>query len=445
MTLPAKSLLIFVALVLGVLAAALGILSLPWVKPTVPGARISVIARGSGPLSAGVGVVPIDVPLGAPIAGFPHLSYRSEGADLVTARAVVLASGAVRVALVEGEILIVPDTLRAAVLARLGDLALDGLVVTATHTHASPGGYYENVAAERAGLGPYDPRMRDAVANAMAAAVRRAAADLAPARLSVGRGRDPGLVSGRGGAQPDGRLTVLRFDRPDGQPLAEVAVLAAHPTTLGIRNRRISGDWPGQFFALGRRGERLLLQGPVGDQGTELPPELGRTTPHAYAAAVDRAVDALRFGTPEPMPALAFASAEVTLPAPQPAVVPRPLRQAATNLAAGLLPARTVVSALRLGPVTLLHVPAEVMSRAAERWRELAGPGAEVVSLADGYLGYVDGGEPEAARHPERFYYGPALAPALESGLALAVGALREAEKPLARPPDTGEAGVGSP
>jgi hypothetical protein len=41
--------------------------------------------------------------------------------------------------------------------------------------------------------------------------------------------------------------------------------------------------------------------------------------------------------------------------------------------------------------------------------------------------------------------HGPALAPALESGLALAVGALREAEKPLARPSDTGEGGVVSP
>ena len=30
------------------------------------------------------------LPLGAPIAGFPHLSYRSSGADPITARAVVV-------------------------------------------------------------------------------------------------------------------------------------------------------------------------------------------------------------------------------------------------------------------------------------------------------------------------------------------------------------------
>ncbi len=446
MKLPAKNLFIFVALVLGVLAAGLGILSLPWVKPTAVGARISVIARGSGPLSAGLGIARIDVPLGAPIAGFPHLSYRSDGADPVTARALVLSSGEVRVALVEAAILLVPDSLRAALLARIQDLELSGVVVTATHTHASPGGYYENVIAERAGLGPYDPRMRDAVANAMARAVRTAAATVLPARLSVGRGRDVSLVSGRGDSPPDGRLTVLRLDRPDGRPVAELTVLAAHPTTLGIRNRRISGDWPAQFFAMGRRGERLLLQGAVGDQGTALPSYMGPITPQAYAATVDRAVAALAFSPPDPMPALGYAAAEVTLPLPAPAIVPRPLRQAATNLAAGLLPARAVVSALRLGPVTLLQVPGEVMSRSAERWRAMAS-GAEVVSLADGYLGYVDGGERDAREHPERSYYGGALAPALEAGLSLAVGALREAEKPLAKPPEGGEPGVelGSP
>lgn len=444
MKLPAKSLFHFVALVLGALAAALGILSLPWVKPTTPSARVSVIARGSGPLSAGVGVAPIDVPPGAPIAGFPHLTYRSDGAEPLTARAVLLASGEARIAVVEAEILLVPDTLRAAVLARLGDVPLSGVLVTATHTHASPGGYYENLIAERVALGPYDPRMRDLLANAMAEAVRRAVADLGPARLSVGMGRDPSLVGGRGGSPADGRLTVLRLDRPDGRPVAELLVLASHPTTLGIGNRHISGDWPARFFAMGRRGPRLLLQGPVGDQGTALPRDLGPMTPEAYAGTVDRAVEALRFGPPEANPALGFAAAEVVLPRPAPELVPRPLRPAATNVAAGLLPDRALVSALRFGPVTLLQVPAEVMSRSAERWRTLAGPGAEVVSLVDGYLGYVNGGEEDARRHPERSYYGPALTQVLESGLALAVGALREAEKPLARP-DVGAGEPGSP
>ncbi len=428
----AKSLLSFVALILGLGAAALAAASLPWVKPRPAAApRIAAIARGAGPLHAGVGAAPIDVPLGAPIAGFPRLGFRSDGADPVGARALVLAAGEARVAVASAELLLIPDTLRAAVLARVRDLPLAGVVVTATHTHAGPGGYYESLPAERAGLGPYDPQMRDLVANALAQAIRRAYADVAPAELSVARGRAAHLVGGRGGAPPDGALTVLRLARPGGRPLAEVTVFSAHATTLGIRNRRISGDWPARFFARGTHGVRFVLQGAIGDQRATLPRALGPLTPDAYAAALDGAVAALAFGPPAPAPAFGWAAADVPLPTPVPPIVPRPLRTAARNVVSGLLPAEARVSALRLGPVLLVHVPGEVLHGLAARWRALAGPDAEVVSLADGYLGYVD--EPErsgrAQEHPERMYYGPALAPALERGIALVVGALREGEK----------------
>jgi len=435
--LPARNLLIFVALLVGALAACLGVLSLPWVKPHsgVP-PRVEVIARGGGPLSAGVGVAPIDVPLGAPIAGFAHFNYRSDGADPVTARALVLCSGDMKVAIVSVELLLIPDSLRAAVMARLAGLQLSGVILGATHTHASPGGYYENVVAERAGLGPYDPAMRDLVANAMAESVRRALATEEPARLSVARGRDAAIVDGRDGAPPDGRITVLRIDRPGGQPVAELTVFASHPTTLGIHNRRISGDWPSRFYAHSKHGVRLLLQGPVGDQGAFIPEAWGPRTPETYGAALDRAVAALPFGPPDPAPTLAYAAADVTLPTPQPPAVPAWLRQAATNLAASFLPAQARVSALRVGPAVLLLTPGEIMSRPAARWREMGGAGTELVSLADGYLGYVDSADRVASgeAHPERSYYGPALAPALERGLSMVVGALREADKPLTSP-----------
>ncbi len=434
--LPARNLLLFVALLLGALAVCLGVLSLPWVKPHggVP-PRVEVIARGGGPLSAGVGVAPMDVPLGAPIAGFAHFDFRSDGADPVTARALVLSSGDTKVAIVSAELLLIPDALRAAVMARLAGLQLSGVILSATHTHASPGGYYDNLAFERAALGPYDPAMRDLVANAMAESVRRALRTEEPARLSVAQGRDASIVDGRDGAQPDGRITVLRVDRPDGQPVAELTVFAAHPTTLGIHNRRISGDWPSRFYAHSKHGVRLLLQGPVGDQGAWVPEAWGPRTPETYGAALDRTVASLPFGKPDPAPTLAYAAADVTLPTPQPPFVPRWLRQAATNLASSFLPAQARVSALRIGPVTLLLTPGEIMSGPAARWREMGGTGAEVVSLTDGYLGYVDSADrvPHDA-HPERSYYGPELAPTLERGLSMVVGALREADKPVTSP-----------
>ena len=443
--LPAKSLILFVALMLGAMVAIVGVLSLPWVKPRSGVApRVEVIARGSGPLSAGVGVAPIDVPLGAPIAGFAHLTYRSDGADPVTARAVVLCSGSVKLAIVSAELLLVPDSLRAAVMARLAGLQLSGVIIGATHTHASPGGYYENPVAERAGLGPYDPAMRDLVANAIAESVRRALATEGPARLSVARGRDTDIVGGRNGAARDGWMTVMRIDRPGGQPVAELTVFASHATTLGIHNRRISGDWPSRFYARSKHGVRLLLQGPVGDQGTFMPEAWGPLTPDTYGAAVDRAATALTFGPPDPSPTIAYAAADVALPTPSPPLAPAPLRQAATNLAATFLPSQARVSALRLGPVVLLITPGEVMSHLAARWREMGGTAAEVVSLADGYLGYLDSADRSGPvkPHVERTYYGPALAPALEKGLSMVVGALREADKPVSGRSAGGRTGV---
>jgi hypothetical protein len=231
-------------------------------------------------------------------------------------------------------------------------------------------------------------------------------------------------------------MTVLRVDRPGGQPVAEVTVFGSHPTTLGLHNRRISGDWPSRFYAHSKHGVRLLLQGPVGDQTAFVPESWGPRTPETYGAAVDRAVAALAFGAPDPAPTLAYAAAEVTLPTPEPSLVPGWLRQAATNVGSLFLPAQAQVSALRLGPVVLLFTPGEIMSGPAARWREMGGAEAEVVSVADGYLGYVDTPERTAGHegHPERFYYGPTLAPTLERGLSLVVGALREADKPVSSP-----------
>jgi hypothetical protein len=432
--LPVRGVLAAAAAVLGLLAAAAGVVSLPWVKPR-PAAppRVERVARGEGPLTAGAAVTTIDVPAGAPIGGFPHLSYGSEGVrDPVTARALVLSSSGCRVALVSAELLLVPASLDAAVRARLRDVPLDGLVLAATHTHASPGGYWENAAFERFGLGPFDPAVRDRIANAIALAVRQAAAAAGPARLSVARGRVDQLVRNRsGGDLLDGRLTALRLARPDGEPVAEVALLAAHPTVLGRHNRLISGDWPGQLLAGGEHGTRLFFQGAVGDQSTRLPDAAGPVTPEAYAEAVGRELERLAFGAPETAPALAYASANTQLPAPALGGAPALLRRAAANVGAALLPGEAQVSAVQLGPVLLLAVPGEPVAAVGARWREVTGPGAEILALADGYIGYMETAEQVDARKGEtvRTYYGPALAPRIEEALGAVVSAIRDAPR----------------
>jgi hypothetical protein len=406
------------SLAVAVLAAVavLGAASLPWRgEPAAAPPRVVSVSRGSGELSAGASEVHFPLGKDVPIAGFARLSYASEGAAApVGARALVLGTPGVRIAVVSAELLLVPEELEAAVAARVEKLGLAGLVLTATHTHAGPGGYWDHALGERIATGRYDPEIHAGVADAIARAIELAAGGLAPARVSVGRGAGDELAKSRSGGLEDAPLTVLRFDRPDGTPVAELTVFAAHPTLLGKRNRTISGDWAGAFLSRGGHGVRLLLQGAIGDQSVD-----GGATdgPARYAAAVSERVDALAYGPPDRAPAVAFAAAEIALPSPAPGAAPAVLRRAAGNLAAGAFPRTARVEALRIGPAVLVAVPAEPVARVAARWREALPEGAAIVSLGGGYLGYVEAEErmAEGAGETVRTYYGPALAERLGS------------------------------
>ncbi len=409
-------------------AAILGAASLPWhgERPAEP-PRVVASAHGAGPLSAGAAEAPIELPPDVPIAGFARLSYRSEGVrDPLAARALVLSAPGCKVALASAEILLVPQALEAAVRARISDLGISGLVLAATHTHAGPGGFWENALGERIATGPYDPGIRDAVASAIAEAIRRADAALAPARVAFATGDAQDLARARSGGARDAHLSVLRIDRPGKghAPVAEVAIFAAHATILGKSNRFLSGDWPGRFMAGGKRGTRLFFQGAVGDQSAA---GAATSTPEAYARALSDRVDALGFGTPHSDVALAYAAAEVVLPTPDPAAAPRLLRRAARNVAWSALPSRARVSALRLGPVFLVAFPAEPVAQVASLWRSSLPGIAIVLSLADGYAGYVETPERIAAGAGESgtTYYGPDLARRLGAGARAAVAALQ--------------------
>ncbi|HSN90315.1 MAG TPA: neutral/alkaline non-lysosomal ceramidase N-terminal domain-containing protein, partial [Anaeromyxobacteraceae bacterium] len=138
-----------------------------WAPP-----RVTRSAGGAGPLRAGAAAVPFDLPEGVPIGGFARLSYGSEGVrEPVGARALVLAVPGCKVALASAEILLVPEALEEAVLARVTDLGLSGVVIAATHTHAGPGGYWQHPFGELIATGGYDPHVRDAVAGGIAEAI----------------------------------------------------------------------------------------------------------------------------------------------------------------------------------------------------------------------------------------------------------------------------------
>lgn len=418
-----RALLFAAALVL-----AIGALSLPWHgdRPALP-PRVLSSARGTGPLRAGAATVNVDLPFTPPIGGFARWGFQSSGVrDPVSARALFLEAPGARVAIVSAELLLVSEPLLRRVEELVSDLRLDALLAGATHTHAGPGGYYDDVAFEHGALGPYDARVLEAIAAAMAASIRQAVSSSAPATLSVARGAAASLVWSRSGGRPDGRLLSLRLQGSGGAPVAELLVFPAHATTLGKANRRISGDWPGRFLAAPGRGVRLFLQGAIGDQSAQVPDGDAATRPERFAEAVRAADDALPESEPIPEPALSAATVSVSLPPPSPGALPAWLRPATRTLAWSLLPPSANVTALRIGPALLVAVPGEPTAALAERWRERAGGGAEVVSLVGGYVGYVEDAERTRRGEGETrlTYYGPALAERLEAGIDAAVAAL---------------------
>ena len=415
------------AVALAVPLVALGIGSLPWSPERAATApRVTSTARGAGSLRAGAAEVRFALPANTPIGGFARLTYESEGNHgPVGARALVLEEPGCRIALVSAEVLLIPETLDAEVAARVADLGLQGLLLAATHTHAGPGGYWDNTLGSRISTGPYDPHVREAIVDAIVEAIREAAGGLQPARLSTACGAADDLARSRSGGLEDAPLNVLRVDGADGTPLAELTIFAAHATLLGQRNRVISGDWPGRYIQGGAHGLRLFFQGATGDQSTEGP---SSGSPRGFANVLSSRVSAISFGKPDPAPPLVYATAEVGLPGPEVAAAPALLRPAARNLAARVLPASARVSVVRLGRTLIAAVPGEPVAAVAAAWRAKLPPVAAIVSLADGYIGYVEEPARVVARQgeAERTYYGPALA----ETLGAAVRAAAEATSP---------------
>lgn len=414
---------------LGAAALAIGGLSLPWRgdRPAEP-PRLLASARGTGPIRAGAASVDFDLPPGVPIGGYARLSWRSSGLrDAVGARAIFLEVPGFRAAILSADQLLVSEALVRRVEELVAPLRLDAILVGATHTHAGPGGYREELAFELAALGPWNPRVFDRLAERMAEAVRLAAEGAGPARLAIARGDAAALVKARSGGRVDGRMASLRLSGAGGAPLAELLVFAAHPAILGKENRRLSGEWPGRFAAIPGRGVRVVLQGAIGDQSVRQAPGPDATAVERYAAAVAERDDALPAAPEIAETTLAAASASVVLPPPAPAAVPRWLRRAAATVAWNQIPATARVTALRVGGLTLVAVPAEPTGGIGAAWRTALGGDVEIVSLVNGYAGYVDDaerirrGEGEAVRS----YYGPELAERLQRGVELAAEAVR--------------------
>jgi hypothetical protein len=235
-------------------------------------------------LKAGVARVDITPPPGLPMYGYFARTQLSTGTlDPLWARVLVLEAGERRVALVTLDL---GRTFGPTWMARLREAArkssgLAFLLVTASHTHAGPNLLDEYPADQL-------PAWETAALEKIAKAIDEASHRTLAARLGTGYGQVY-IGYNRRRVNPDGtvtmfwqnptklptapidpRVSILRVDTVEGNPLAILVNYACHPVVFGPDNLQYSADFVGVMAktveqAFGGQPLCLFLQGADGD------------------------------------------------------------------------------------------------------------------------------------------------------------------------------------
>ena len=231
-----------------------------------------------------------------------HKPY-GEVLDPIFVRAVVLAQGTNRVALVSWELLyamegVVAKTRQA--IARETGILEGNILICATHNHSAPWPVLgdpltkaEQKVLESFLTDPLYPAWTDQLIKLTTQAAKEADSEKRPATMAIGRAYAGELVFNRRPVKPDGSvqsvstpkdpfvlppglrfgpvdpaLTVLVLRSQEQKVIATLFNLACHAVSVYPSYDGISGDWPGSASAELQKalgGEALFLQGCAGD------------------------------------------------------------------------------------------------------------------------------------------------------------------------------------
>ncbi|MHA7628183.1 neutral/alkaline non-lysosomal ceramidase N-terminal domain-containing protein [Corallococcus sp. M7] len=371
--------------------------------------------RGEGPLRAGAAKVALSPPYPVVVAGYVPPRPEASQAELpLHARALVLEAGGARVGVVSLELLLVTPEITAKVRERAAKAGVKEVLVVATHTHSSFGGYDARWAAQLSGTGRYREASVNAVVEGASEALEKAAASMKDVTLEVGGAADAGLVYSRSGGQaPDGQLTRAVLRGAEGS-VAEVLVFAGHATLIPRQRAFVDPDYPGRLSALREEagsGVTLFVQGSEGNASVAFTEGQGPERALGFARKLSALADG---ATPASVTApvrLAFARVQTALPRPDSSrLVPAFTRAAGDNFLCGSSPREAEVDALALGPLELLSIPGEPTVDAGRALADLTGA-THVLGLANGYVGYLDTPAKVSAGQGEsrRQYFGPVL------------------------------------
>jgi hypothetical protein len=219
-------------------------------------------------LQAGAASIDITPPPGCPMWGYAarHAQPSVGVLDPLQARAVVLATGKDRIAIVSIDLGRPPTrawtaTIRARVKAEAG---IEHIFLVATHTHHGPILEVERYPdAKHPYVRELEKKLSDVIIEA-ARALKPARLAIASREVSFNRNRQSHLAD----KPVDRELLVLRVEDPDGRPLAVLVNFAAHPILQDRKELRYSADYPGVLARLVEKQADvpcLFLQGAAGD------------------------------------------------------------------------------------------------------------------------------------------------------------------------------------
>jgi len=233
----------------------------------------------AGQFRAGAAKVEITPQMSTPLAGYGERQGKSsEGVmDPIYSRSLVLDDGSKKIAIVANDILLVLADMKQEIESNVSDLKLDGILLTATHTHSGPGGYSDILAVKIAVMGKYVPEYRKFLLAQISRSIREAERSMQPAQFGSRVAQAPGYAVNRRhrDASPpavvDPALGLVKITDLKGKTIAYLVNYAGHPTVLPPSNLKISGDYAG---VLEREIEdkdpgaiALFCPGPLGDQG----------------------------------------------------------------------------------------------------------------------------------------------------------------------------------
>ncbi|XP_057339606.1 neutral ceramidase [Microplitis mediator] len=211
----------------------------------------------------GTGIADVTGPIAEIVfMGYAKIDQKGSGLHLRTfARSYIIDDAEERFVFVSVESAMIGHDVRATVIRKLeekyGDMYTEkNVMISATHTHSTPGGYNLYVLFDLTTLG-FIKQSFDALVNGIFVSIVRAHDSVVPGKLYVGRGEvldaninrspmaylnNPQSERDKYKYNVDKTMTQLQFIAADGRPLGVINWFAVHPTSMNNSNRLVSSD-----------------------------------------------------------------------------------------------------------------------------------------------------------------------------------------------------------